>query len=467
MSKIRYLWDNKADEAALVASSQATNLPVENIQHALPSFVWRTKTKALEWVELDLGSALAIKSCIILNHNFYNSNLKLRLLGSELNRIGGGIDSNTVGFWDWMYKDGRDRGYFGNDLTLVNSPQITWNSQKWGAQLNLEYSSSQYAKRADDPDLNMGTEDFTLMAWIKTSYSDNNQGIICKKAGGDIGYQWTIITSGKQWLTLKTSSGTAGVGGNSTSISDGNPHHLAVVVKRSTNQARFYLDGQPDGDWQDISAIGSASLDNSEEFYVGRTPAVYFEGYLGIVRVVKGTAVSETVIQNEYNGPSTIESLSYHADNIVTCFTEDTKQFWRLEFSNVDNPEDYLQMGRVFLGGYFESSRQFARGWEEMLIDPSVVSESEGGQQWVDLKQKYRLVRVEFPEGAPINESDREGYREMLEAVGCSRDLFVMLDYDHQPNLWTLYGKFAQTEFNFREFLAGIYSSGFDFKESR
>ena len=91
----------------------------------------------------------------------------------------------------------------------------------------------------------------------------------------------------------------------------------------------------------------------------------------------------------------------FDEDIIIKNFVGGSKQLWRLEFVNLANPDNYIEIGRMFLGNYFEPSRQFARGWEEMLIDPSRVEQSKQGQEWVDLREKHRLVRVEFPEATP------------------------------------------------------------------
>jgi len=475
MSKIRYLWNNLVDIATLYPSQEVANLPAANIQHPHRKLVWRTTNAGLNYMKFNFGSAGKVNAVAIINHNFDNDQtVYLRLVGSKWLHIAGTIASECKGFWDWMLSSnwGKDLSGADSDLTLANSPGVYWNDEKFGAMLNLN-GSNQYAYRADDPDLDVGTGDFTLIGWIKTASTDP-MGMMAKKQGSpEQGYEWIVRdANGVQRLILFTNDIGVQIDSN-TAVWDGAWHHVAVVVDRQMNQARFYLDGQGDSNWQDISGIGGGSLDNSNPFYVGARAegGNCFNGDLGVMSLYK-SKLSDSVIADIASGPSPIitltdENSDVDPDIIINCFSQVSRKYWRLEFANPGNPYSYIEMGRAFLGDYFEPSRQFARNWEEMLIDPSRVELSEGGQEWIDLKEKYRIVKVEFPEGAPLSEPDRQNYQEMLEAVGCSKDIFVLLDYDNQPNKWSFYGKFAQTEFNFREFLAGLYTTGFDFKESR
>jgi hypothetical protein len=121
----------------------------------------------------------------------------------------------------------------------------------------------------------------------------------------------------------------------------------------------------------------------------------------------------------------------------------------------------------LYLGDYFEPSKNFVYGWEYGLVDPSEIEESEGGQEFVDIKEQYRIIKVAFTDGSPLTDTDKENYEEMLRYCGRRKDIFLSLDYENKPNRWSFYGKFANTDFNFREFEKGYFSTGFDFKEAR
>jgi len=100
-------------------------------------------------------------------------------------------------------------------------------------------------------------------------------------------------------------------------------------------------------------------------------------------------------------------------------------------------------------------------------VDPSEIDESEGGQEFVDIKEQYRIIKVAFTEGSPLTDTDKENYEDMLRYCGRNKNIFVSLDYTNKPNKWSFYGRLANTPFNFKEFQKGYFSTGFDFNEAR
>lgn len=473
MSRIRYFWYNLLDVATLQASSELSSLPVSNLKHPLRTLVWRTPSgrKRAECVFIDLGGSQEIKAVIFINHNLTSSPDKLRLWGSS--RKFGFYNEDSNGSWFtsaiWLfYGYGNYYSSKGHDLTLEGTGSAYKLRTDKGATIWMTGSSR--FKRLDGDcgaDFDFGTGNFTLEGWIFNAESPPAAlRKLMEKMSGNQGFTWSLDTNGK--MNFDIGDGITNVAGNSnTAVNNGMWHFIAIVVDRTAGTAKFYLDGNWDGTL-DISAV-TGSVNCDADLYVGGDSGGSNDWYgrLGAIKVTKGAARSKAYLDASFGTPEKVETLTYHQDIVIKCFTADARQYWGLELSDINNADDYLELGRLFLGKYFEPSRQFARNWEELLVDPSRIEQSEGGQEWVDLKEKYRLLRVEFPEGAPLSDSDRQSYRTILDKVGCSQDLFIALDYDNAPNKWSLYGKFAQTEFNFREFLNGLYSTGFDFRESR
>ena len=74
----------------------------------------------------------------------------------------------------------------------------------------------------------------------------------------------------------------------------------------------------------------------------------------------------------------------------IIYFDEVRARYWRLLLEDADNPNGYLQAGRVILDFYRQSSRMVASGMKITAQDPSKVSYSKGGQAWRDARTKYR-----------------------------------------------------------------------------
>ena len=88
---------------------------------------------------------------------------------------------------------------------------------------------------SNDPQLNFGTDDFSMEAWINTPPSDPVELPLVDKrsAGGNFaGYYWRLVNGQLSFMMGDlTSVGTyGGVGAN---VADGQWHHIGVTVKRS------------------------------------------------------------------------------------------------------------------------------------------------------------------------------------------------------------------------------------------
>jgi len=82
---MRIFWDNKVDAAATVitAASESADLPVSNISHPDRKKVYRTGTSAAaEWIKFNLGSALAIRELILLDHTLTAGDTTIKLQGN-------------------------------------------------------------------------------------------------------------------------------------------------------------------------------------------------------------------------------------------------------------------------------------------------------------------------------------------------------------------------------------------------
>lgn len=70
---MRILYDNKADNAALSASTANANYPLSAIQERHLSRTFRTTSATSQTITFDLGSAVALKCISILGHNLTTS----------------------------------------------------------------------------------------------------------------------------------------------------------------------------------------------------------------------------------------------------------------------------------------------------------------------------------------------------------------------------------------------------------
>lgn len=131
---------------------------------------------------------------------------------------------------------------FNNFGTLINGP-IQVAGKVLGA---LQFDGiDDYVEVADHTELNFGTGNFSFDAWIKTNTNTGVQVIIDKRKGYNLGYSF-FLNDG--FLSLQLSDGAFPFGytnyASPVFVADGNWHHIAVTVSRTSNQGiLFYLDG--------------------------------------------------------------------------------------------------------------------------------------------------------------------------------------------------------------------------------
>ena len=128
--------------------------------------------------------------------------------------------------------------------------------------------SNDYVRVPDHPTLDLGTGDFSIDAWIKTT----GNGIIVSKrtAQPTVGYLF-MIWSGRPLLQL---GDPAGSWANYTAlgapaVTDGAWHHVAVTVDRDFNGI-FYIDGTAVTVFDPENRDGD--LSNSVDLWIGRDP---------------------------------------------------------------------------------------------------------------------------------------------------------------------------------------------------
>ena len=132
---------------------------------------------------------------------------------------------------------------------------------------------------------------------------------------------------------------------------------------------------------------------------------------------------------------------------LIFCnfFNQTAARYWRIYLLDPDNPSGYVEVGRVWLGIYFAPQYNFSYGWQFRVIDESKVSESLGGQKWVDIKGRRYGLYLPFKH---IQDAEKYwGFIDMLRRYGIRKDILVVLLPEGRPTerlFTTLYGRFTK-----------------------
>jgi hypothetical protein len=180
-----------------------------------------------------------------------------------------------------------------------------------------------------------------------------------------------------------------------------------------------------------------------------------------------GTLQVEFNATDDWGAPAATETLTWVAPTtpggnkgsiIKKLASTRTYQYNRL--SVVNAPGDWY-LGRLFVGAYFEPEREYSWGYEEEIVDPSIVSQTIGGQDHADEIERYRIVRAS---GILETQAEWVDWQEMINTVGRRKPIFVAFDYTNDAAERTIYGKFSTLPKVTRPFL---YYYDFELTEDR
>ncbi len=128
-------------------------------------------------------------------------------------------------------------------------------------------------------------------------------------------------------------------------------------------------------------------------------------------------------VDDDWGNAPFSESLDHHPDLITKFFSTVAYRYWRLNFNDSSNPDGYIQIGRFWLGTYFQPERDFSRDFAIQRVDPSITVYSDAGSKTVCQRTPYRQLNLVFP-----STEDKEEFDTLFNAVGREGDLLAFLD---------------------------------------
>jgi hypothetical protein len=187
-------------------------------------------------------------------------------------------------FSTYLYEGNGSSQYIDNGINLGQSND--------GGSFELFGVDGDEFQVAASTDFEMGSSDFTVECFIRTTVQSGGDAIITyATAGGASNTQWGMFTgyAGATSVDFYLSNGSsyfAYTGGGN--VTDGDWHHVAFC--RSGSSGYLFVDGTQVGS---TLSLGSTSLGNTSlKLNIGSQESGYsFNGNISNVRIVKGTAL--------------------------------------------------------------------------------------------------------------------------------------------------------------------------------
>ena len=142
----------------------------------------------------------------------------------------------------------------------------------------IDFNGSSDYLTLTNSDYQFGTSDYTLEWWMKTSTSQ--EGYIFYSADTSTGLRVNLLTNGKINWNEQVSNGDSYIDSDSTTVNDGNWHHVALV--RHSGGRRIFIDGTQ----ASFDSVSGRNFNNSNTFRIGRRETgSYYSGYLAEMRI--------------------------------------------------------------------------------------------------------------------------------------------------------------------------------------
>ena len=212
-----------------------------------------------------------------------------------------GAGSGPDCLWPFLEGEGTStRVVLRRGVVEVSIHGAEWTDGVAGNALRFAGASA-HVPCAGIPDLNVGTGDFSVATWIRSSSARTNDTILGKR-GTNGAPHWSVfiengrvrayINRGGDWRRADWA-----VGG--THVVDGAWHHVVAVFARSVGVICVYVDGRRDGSEAIERIAGSVSLDNDGQFTIGAQPGGRnsFPGDIGETRFWRRALATDEAAQ--------------------------------------------------------------------------------------------------------------------------------------------------------------------------
>jgi len=123
---------------------------------------------------------------------------------------------------------------------------------------------------------------------------------------------------------------------------------------------------------------------------------------------------------------------TYNSGLITWQGTLGTKRYWRILIEDAFNPDEYISLGRIFLGSYFEPIQDKDAYYTLKRLDLSEISMSLNGTKYVNQKNKIWQIQCQFPDviSDPSGIDDYQSFLNMFDNIGTNKDIFISINPD-------------------------------------
>ena len=220
-------------------------------------------------------------------------------------------DAGIVGLWH-LDGTGTDYSGSGNDLTPRNTLVFTADAIVGSNAASFNGTVDYLDKQSPSTTLNIGSQSWTISAWIKTANKNTDTMMIleryecgwtnCSTASAGARYYLSLNTGGAVVFMVNSDDGNSATVFDTQDLRDERWHYVVGVLDRTNRLAGIFVDGTQRNSLA-AAAIGSIN-DGGSPLMVGRHQAgtqmsQYFKGLIDEITVYNRT-LSQSEVSSQY-----------------------------------------------------------------------------------------------------------------------------------------------------------------------
>lgn len=128
---------------------------------------------------------------------------------------------------------------------------------------------------------------------------------------------------------------------------------------------------------------------------------------------------------SSWGSPDVDETIDYNADIMWAFFTPVAKRFWRFYIDDPTNTDGYLDIPKLWLGGYLTVGEYPDSNMDTELVDPTITQFSNNSQGYSDIYDKYRIARIGM---GTLKETTRQQLLTVAANAGKHTPVIIFLD---------------------------------------
>ncbi len=208
--------------------------------------------------------------------------------------------------------------------------------------------------------------------------------------------------------------------------------------------------------WRSTADTGQTIVCDMGSAVTITTVAITAHNFIsGAVVKIQGNAT------DSWGAPSVDETITYSAGIMTKFFTGGSYRYWRFTFEDASNPDEYIEIGRLYLGTYYQVDKTFSKDFTEEKINTDNISFSKSGQVYGDEGIIIRRYALQFPYWA---NTAKQAIETIVDTLGKRTPLFLVMDEDNISKLPVLYC-IIETDQSYSHILNYQFTGAITFRE--